>query len=109
LPYYFKRGGSSISFFVNRTLALKETPNSTKHLKKNENYNEILEKPFIFNLQTMSTTHRHCRSSLSRLDIVGCGQEVGRMLDRHVCSANLYPELQMLVSAAAMFSGREYT
>jgi hypothetical protein len=32
------------------TLALKETPNSTKHPKKNENYNEILEKPFIFNL-----------------------------------------------------------
>lgn len=43
-------------FFANRTLALKETTKSTKHLKKNENYNEILEKPFIFNLQTVSTT-----------------------------------------------------
>jgi hypothetical protein len=37
-------------FFANRTLALKEATNSTKHPKKNENYNEILEKPFIFNL-----------------------------------------------------------
>jgi hypothetical protein len=37
-------------FFANRTLALKETTNSTENLKKNENYNEILEKPFIFNL-----------------------------------------------------------
>jgi hypothetical protein len=35
---------------VNRTLALKETTNSTEHPKKNENYNEILEKPSIFNL-----------------------------------------------------------
>jgi hypothetical protein len=32
-------------FCVNKTLALKETTNSTKHLKKNENYNEIFEKP----------------------------------------------------------------
>jgi hypothetical protein len=40
------------SFFANRTLALKETPNSIKHPKKNENYNEILEKPFIFKLQS---------------------------------------------------------
>jgi hypothetical protein len=31
-------------------LALKETSNSTNQLKKNENYNEILKKPFIFNL-----------------------------------------------------------
>ena len=44
-----------IFFLMNRTLALKETSNSTKHLKKNENYDEILEKPFIFNLQTVST------------------------------------------------------
>jgi hypothetical protein len=33
-------------------MALKETTYSTKHLKKNKNYNEILEKPLIFNLQT---------------------------------------------------------
>jgi hypothetical protein len=59
-------------FFANRTLALKETPNSTKHPKKNENYNEIFEKSFIFNLQTVSTARRRCRSSLSRLDVVGC-------------------------------------
>jgi hypothetical protein len=63
-------------FFANRTLALKETPNSTKHPKKNENYNEILEKPFIVNLQTVSTARRRCRSSLSRPDVVGCRQEV---------------------------------
>jgi hypothetical protein len=40
-------------FFANMTLTLKETPNSTKHPKKNENYNEILEKPFKFNLQNV--------------------------------------------------------
>jgi hypothetical protein len=57
-------------------LALKQTTNSTKHSKKNENYNEILEKPFIFNLQTVSTVRHRCRSSLSRLDVVGCRQEV---------------------------------
>jgi hypothetical protein len=63
-------------FFANRTLALKQTTNSTKHPKKNKNYSEILEKPFIFNLQTVFTARRHCRSSLSRLDVVGCGWEV---------------------------------
>jgi hypothetical protein len=54
-------------------LALKETPNSTKHPKKNENYNEILEKPFIFNLQIMSMARHRCRSSLSRPDVVDYG------------------------------------
>jgi hypothetical protein len=40
-----------ISFFSEyRTLVLKETSNSTKHLNKNKNYNEILEMPFAFNL-----------------------------------------------------------
>jgi hypothetical protein len=34
-------------FLANRTLALKETPNSTKHPKTNDYYNEILKKPFI--------------------------------------------------------------
>jgi hypothetical protein len=63
-------------FFANRTLVLKETTNSTKHPKKNKNYNEILEKPFIFNLQTVLMVPRHCRSSLSRPNIVGCRQEV---------------------------------
>jgi hypothetical protein len=61
---------------VNRTLAIKETTNSTKHPKKNKNYNEILEKPFIFNLQTVSTARCRCRSSLSRPDIVGCRREI---------------------------------
>ena len=39
-----------VIFCVKRTLALKETPNSTKQLNKNENYNEIIEMPFVFNL-----------------------------------------------------------
>jgi hypothetical protein len=62
--------------FCEYDFALKETPNSTKHPKKNKNYNEILEKPFIFNLQIVSTARRRCRSSLSQPDVVGCGQEV---------------------------------
>jgi hypothetical protein len=71
------------SFFcVNRILALKETTNSTKYLKKNENYNEILEKPLIFNLQTVSTARHRCRSSLSRPDIVGCGWEVAERVKK---------------------------
>jgi hypothetical protein len=65
-------------FFANRILALKKTTNSTKHPKKNKNYNEILEKPFIFNLQTVSTTRRRCRSFLSRPDVVGCEWEVAK-------------------------------
>jgi hypothetical protein len=65
---------------VNKTLAVKETTNNTKHPKKNENYNEILEKLFIFNLQTMSTARRRCRSSLSRHDVVGCGREVAEQI-----------------------------
>jgi hypothetical protein len=63
-------------FFANRTLALKETLNCTKHLKKNEKYNKILEKPFIFNLQTVSMARCRCRSFLSRPDVIDCGQEV---------------------------------
>jgi hypothetical protein len=56
-------------FFFFFLFASKETTNSTKHLKKNENYNDIFEKPFIFNLQTVSTVRRRCRSSLSRPDV----------------------------------------
>jgi hypothetical protein len=67
---------------VNQTLALKETTNSIKHLKKNKNYNEILEKPFIFNLQTVSTARRRCRSSLSWPDVVGCGREVAERVNK---------------------------
>jgi hypothetical protein len=63
-------------------LALKETSNSTKHSKKNRNYNEILAKPFIFNLQIVSTARRHCRSSLSRPDVVGCGREVAERVKK---------------------------
>jgi hypothetical protein len=64
------------------TLALKETTNSTKHLKKNENYNKILEKPFIINLQIVSMARRRCRSSLSRSDVVGCGREVAERIKK---------------------------
>jgi hypothetical protein len=63
------------TFFANRTLVLKETTNNTKQPKKNENYNKILEKPFIFNLQTVSTARHHCRSSLSQPDVVVCRRE----------------------------------
>jgi hypothetical protein len=69
-------------FFANKLLALKETTNSTKHLKKNENYNEILEKPLIFNLQTVSTARHRCCSSLSRPDIVGCGWKVAKWVKK---------------------------
>jgi hypothetical protein len=58
---------------MNRTLTLKETKYNTKHPKKNKNYNKIFEKPFIFNLQTVSTAR--CRSSLSRPDVVDCGRQ----------------------------------
>jgi hypothetical protein len=66
---------------VNKTLALKETTNITKHLKKNKNYNEILENPFIFNLQTVLMVRR-CHSSLSRPDVVGCGREVAKRVKK---------------------------
>jgi hypothetical protein len=63
-------------------LTLKETTNSTKRPKKSKNYNEILEKPFINNLQTVLTAHRRCRSSLSRPDVVGCGREAAERVNK---------------------------
>jgi hypothetical protein len=69
-------------FFANRTLALKDTPNSTKHPKKNKNYNKVLGKPSIFNLQTMLTSRRCCCSSLSRPDVVGYGREVAERIKK---------------------------
>jgi hypothetical protein len=54
----------------------------TKHLNKNKNYNEILEMPFVFNLQTVSTACCRCRSSLSRPDIVGCEREVAERVKK---------------------------
>ena len=63
-------------FFMKRIPALKETSNSTKYLNKNENYNEILEMPFVFDLQTVSTERCRSRSFLSQYDVVGCGREV---------------------------------
>jgi hypothetical protein len=46
------------------------------HSKKNKNYNKILEKPFIFNLLTVSMVRRRFHSFPSQLDVVGCGQKV---------------------------------
>jgi uncharacterized protein YerC len=63
-------------------LALKETTNSTKQLKKNENYNEIFEKSLIFNLQTVSTVRRCIRYSLSQSDIVGYGWEFAEQVKK---------------------------
>jgi hypothetical protein len=77
-PYSFR----PTLFFVNRILALKETTNSIKHHKENKNYNKILEKPLIFNLQTVSTARRRCRSSLSRPNVVGCGREVAERVKK---------------------------
>jgi hypothetical protein len=57
---------------------------STKHPKKNENYNEIFEKPFNFNLQTVSTARRHCRSSLSQPEVVDCGWEVAERVKKTI-------------------------
>jgi hypothetical protein len=70
-----------VSFFINRTLTLKKIANSIKHPKKNENYNEILKKPFIFNLETVSTARRRCRSSLSWPD-VGCRRKVAERVKK---------------------------
>jgi hypothetical protein len=36
----------------------------------------LVEKPFNFNLQTMSTASRRCHSTLNRPDVVGCIREV---------------------------------
>ena len=48
----FDRRRLGLFFFAKRTLALKETPDSTKALNKNENYNALLEIHFVFNLQS---------------------------------------------------------
>jgi hypothetical protein len=63
-------------------MEFKETTNTTKHPKKNENYNKILEKPFIFNLPTVSMARRRCHSSLSRPDVVGCRREVAEQVEK---------------------------
>jgi hypothetical protein len=64
------------------TLALKiyQTVQSTS--RKNKNHNEILENPFIFNHQTVSTVGRRCRSSLSWPDVVGCRREVAEWVKK---------------------------
>jgi hypothetical protein len=49
--------------FCEYDLALKETMNNAKHLKVNKVYNETLEKPCIFNLQTVSMSRCHCPTS----------------------------------------------
>jgi hypothetical protein len=42
----------------------------------------MLEKPFNFNPQTVSTAHRCCRSILSQPDVVGCGQKVAERVEK---------------------------
>jgi hypothetical protein len=71
-----------MSIFANRTLALKETSNSITHSKKNKNYNKILEKPFIFNLLTVSMVRRRFHSFPSQFDVVGCGQKVAEWVKK---------------------------
>jgi hypothetical protein len=75
-------GPLSLLFFANKTLVLKETTNSTKHLKKNKIYNKIIEKPFILNLQTVSTARRCCSSSLSRPDVLDYRREVAERVKK---------------------------
>jgi hypothetical protein len=72
----WKRNGNENFFFVNRSPTLKEITNITKHVKKNKNYNEILQKPLIFNLQTVSTVHHRCP------DVVGCRREVAEQVKK---------------------------
>jgi hypothetical protein len=63
-------------------LALRKTRNSTKHPNKNNNYNKNLEMPFNFNLQTVSTARRRCRSSLGRPDVIDCEREVAKRVKK---------------------------
>jgi hypothetical protein len=63
-------------------MALRETLNSTNNLNKRKSYNEILEMFYIFNLQTMLTSCRRCRSSVSWSNIVGCGWEVADRVNK---------------------------
>jgi hypothetical protein len=67
--------------FANRS-DIKETMNNTKHLKKNKNYNEILDEHCIFNLQTVSTWHCYYRTSQDRRDVVGCRWKVAEQVKK---------------------------
>jgi hypothetical protein len=59
----------------------------------------MLEKPFIFNLQTVSTARRRCRSSLRWPDVVGCGREVAKRVKKttSVPKTNKKKELKKLL------------
>jgi hypothetical protein len=74
-------------FFANRTLTLKETTNSTKHLTKTKIVLKSLRCP---SSSTASTARRRCRSSESRPDIVGCGQKVAERAQK----ATYVPEIK---------------
>ena len=43
----FDRRRLGLLFFAKRTLALKETPDSTKDLNKNENYHDMLKNAIL--------------------------------------------------------------
>jgi hypothetical protein len=79
---FVKNAVANFFFFANRTLALKKTLNSTKHPKKNKDYNEILRNP-------PSSTSRPCRRraaaavlSLSWPDVVSCGRKVAERVKK---------------------------
>jgi hypothetical protein len=55
---------------------------NSKASQGKKSYNEIIEKPFIINLQNVRTVHRHCRSSQSRPDVIGCGREVAERVKK---------------------------
>jgi hypothetical protein len=58
------------------TFVIKRSSKQYKTPQQNINYIEILDMPFIFNLQTVSSARRRRHSSQSRSGIVGCGREV---------------------------------
>jgi hypothetical protein len=73
---------NSSFFFCEYDSRIERNSEQYKASKKIKNYNEILEKPFIFNLQIVLTVHRRCHSSLSQPDVVGCGWEVAKRVKK---------------------------
>jgi hypothetical protein len=69
-------------YFCEQNLTLRETSNNTNHLNENENYNEIIEMPFIFNFQTVSTVRHRCQSSLRWPGVVGCRWKVAELVKK---------------------------
>ena len=53
--------------------------------------------PFVFNLQTMSMARRHCRFSLSRPNVVGCGWEVAEWVRKTTPVQEMKKEKELLM------------